>query len=163
MDNILENDPKNGTALEQAIKEAAADETFRKVKRMSYSGNASEQVEYLSQSIIAWINIQSLKNICFDKCISYDHLANNLFKSDCVNSGTWSTYVQRKRSNPIQTVQLSLLCVYVGMLIITTDSFPGPHRNFPSRINLVTRYSTAIWMILWAKCLLFMAFKYFGY
>lgn len=32
------------TALEQAIKEATDDETFRKVKRMSYSGHAVDEV-----------------------------------------------------------------------------------------------------------------------
>lgn len=51
MDNILENDAKNGqnigTALEQAIKEAVDDETFRKVKRMSYSGNTATEVSIL--------------------------------------------------------------------------------------------------------------------
>lgn len=51
MDNILENDEKNGenlgTALEQALKEAVDDETFRKVKRMSYSSNAAEEVSLL--------------------------------------------------------------------------------------------------------------------
>lgn len=48
LDNIFENDKKNGenlgTALEQAIKEATDDETFRKVKRMSYSGSGAEEV-----------------------------------------------------------------------------------------------------------------------
>lgn len=55
MDNILEDDQKNGeleTALEQAIKEAADDETFRKVKRMSYSGNAAEAVSACSNAFI---------------------------------------------------------------------------------------------------------------
>lgn len=51
LDNILENDEKNGenlgTALEQALKEAVDDETFRKVKRMSYSSNAAEEVSLL--------------------------------------------------------------------------------------------------------------------
>lgn len=55
MDNILENDEKNGenlgTALEQALKEATDDETFRKVKRMSYSSNAAEEVSiYLNET-----------------------------------------------------------------------------------------------------------------
>lgn len=31
-------------ALEQAMKEATADETFRKVKRMSYSGHTADEV-----------------------------------------------------------------------------------------------------------------------
>lgn len=44
LDNILENDPANSTALEQAIKEATNDATFQKVKRMSYSGNAAGEV-----------------------------------------------------------------------------------------------------------------------
>lgn len=44
LDNILETDPQNGTALEQAIKEAVDDETFRKVKRMSYSGGSAGEV-----------------------------------------------------------------------------------------------------------------------
>lgn len=48
LDNILENDEKNGehlgTALEQALKEATDDETFQKVKRMSYSSSAAEGV-----------------------------------------------------------------------------------------------------------------------
>lgn len=72
MDNILENDPQNGTALEQAIKEAVDDETFRKVKRMSYSGNSAGEVSLLGQ----------IFGLAFDKCISYlptIHLANNLF------------------------------------------------------------------------------------
>lgn len=41
------NDPKGKsleTALGQALKEAVDDETFRKVKRMSYSGNAAGEV-----------------------------------------------------------------------------------------------------------------------
>lgn len=48
MDNILESDTENGknlgTALQQALKEAVDDETFRKVKRMSYSSNAADEV-----------------------------------------------------------------------------------------------------------------------
>lgn len=32
------------TALEQALKEAVDDKTFRKVKRMSYSSNAADEV-----------------------------------------------------------------------------------------------------------------------
>lgn len=48
LDNILENDTENGenlgTALQQALKEAVDDETFRKVKRMSYSSNAADEV-----------------------------------------------------------------------------------------------------------------------
>lgn len=48
LDNILENDEKNGqnlgTALEQALKEAVDDKTFQKVKRMSYSSNAADEV-----------------------------------------------------------------------------------------------------------------------
>lgn len=51
LDNILESDEKNGenigTALEQALKEATDDETFRKVKRMSYSSSAAEEVSTL--------------------------------------------------------------------------------------------------------------------
>lgn len=51
MDNILENDTENGknlgTALQQALKEAVDDETFRKVKRMSYSSNAADEVSIL--------------------------------------------------------------------------------------------------------------------
>lgn len=46
LDNILENDPAQSTALEQAIKEATDDATFQKVKRMSYSGNAAGEVSY---------------------------------------------------------------------------------------------------------------------
>lgn len=46
LDNILENDPANSTALEQAIKEATDDATFQKVKRMSYSGNAAGEVSF---------------------------------------------------------------------------------------------------------------------
>ncbi|XP_037038061.1 uncharacterized protein LOC119075657 [Bradysia coprophila] len=41
------NDPKNKnleSALEMALKEAVDDETFRKVKRMSYSNNAAEEI-----------------------------------------------------------------------------------------------------------------------
>lgn len=57
MDNIIENDSKSGgnnlmgIALEQALKEAVDDETFRKVKRMSYSGNAAEEVSEISNTI----------------------------------------------------------------------------------------------------------------
>ncbi|XP_058450007.1 uncharacterized protein LOC131429711 [Malaya genurostris] len=43
----LENDPKArdlGTALEQALKEAVDDDTYRKVKRMSYSSNAASGI-----------------------------------------------------------------------------------------------------------------------
>lgn len=40
-----------GIALEQALKEAVDDETFRKVKRMSYSGNAAEEVSEISNTI----------------------------------------------------------------------------------------------------------------
>ncbi|XP_058815997.1 uncharacterized protein LOC131679306 [Topomyia yanbarensis] len=43
----LENDPKaHGleTALEQALKEAVDDDTYRKVKRMSYSSNAASEI-----------------------------------------------------------------------------------------------------------------------
>lgn len=43
------NDPKNKnleSALEMALKEAVDDETFRKVKRMSYSNNAAEEVRH---------------------------------------------------------------------------------------------------------------------
>lgn len=32
------------TVLEEAIKEATNDETYRKVKRMSYSGHATDEV-----------------------------------------------------------------------------------------------------------------------
>lgn len=41
------NDPKNRnleSTLEQALKEATEDETFRKVKRMSYSNHAADEV-----------------------------------------------------------------------------------------------------------------------
>lgn len=41
------NDPKGKSlesALGQALKEAVDDETFQKVKRMSYSGNAAGEV-----------------------------------------------------------------------------------------------------------------------
>lgn len=40
-------EPKNKnleSALERAIQEATDDTTFRKVKRMSYSGNAADEV-----------------------------------------------------------------------------------------------------------------------
>lgn len=43
------NDPKNKnleSALEMALKEAVDDETFRKVKRMSYSNNAADEVRH---------------------------------------------------------------------------------------------------------------------
>ncbi|XP_053696255.1 uncharacterized protein LOC128743661 [Sabethes cyaneus] len=43
----LENDPKARgleTALEQALKEAVDDDTYRKVKRMSYSSNAANEI-----------------------------------------------------------------------------------------------------------------------
>lgn len=43
----MENHPKARgleTALEQALKEAVDDDTYRKVKRMSYSGNAASEV-----------------------------------------------------------------------------------------------------------------------
>ncbi|XP_055549233.1 uncharacterized protein LOC129732404 [Wyeomyia smithii] len=43
----LEKDPKARsleTALEQALKEAVDDDTYRKVKRMSYSGNAANEI-----------------------------------------------------------------------------------------------------------------------
>lgn len=58
LDNIFENDERNGenlgTALEQALKEATDDETFRKVKRMSYSSSAAEEVStWMEQSISA--------------------------------------------------------------------------------------------------------------
>lgn len=52
LDNILENDAEDeknlGPALEQALKEAVDNETFRKVKRMSYSGNAADEVSVLN-------------------------------------------------------------------------------------------------------------------
>lgn len=63
----MENDPKNsnlGTVLEEAIKEATDDETFRKVKRMSYSANAAEEVS------IFCANIFILENNAFDKVLS---------------------------------------------------------------------------------------------
>uniref|UniRef100_A0A182K7W6 Uncharacterized protein n=1 Tax=Anopheles christyi TaxID=43041 RepID=A0A182K7W6_9DIPT len=44
----LENDPKARNlenALEQALKEAVDDDTYRKVKRMSYSSNAAGEIE----------------------------------------------------------------------------------------------------------------------
>jgi hypothetical protein len=47
----LGNDPKSknlGMALEQALKQAMNDETFRKVKRMSYSSNAASSVSFCS-------------------------------------------------------------------------------------------------------------------
>lgn len=52
LDNILENDGEDdknmGPALEQALKEAVDNETFRKVKRMSYSGHAADEVSALN-------------------------------------------------------------------------------------------------------------------
>lgn len=48
MDNILENDPANSTALEQAIREATDDVTFQRVKRMSYSGGAANPATEVS-------------------------------------------------------------------------------------------------------------------
>lgn len=45
--NNLLNDAKSKnleTVLEEAIKEATNDETYRKVKRMSYSGNTTDEV-----------------------------------------------------------------------------------------------------------------------
>ena len=47
-ENLNEGVNKNlGAALDKAFREAADDETFRKVKRMSYSGNAAEEVRYM--------------------------------------------------------------------------------------------------------------------
>lgn len=46
------NDPKNKnleSALEMALKEAVDDETFRKIKRMSYSNNAAEEVRDMNR------------------------------------------------------------------------------------------------------------------
>lgn len=60
LDNILENDPANSTALEQAIKEATDDATFQKVKRMSYSGNAAGEVSFQHTFIRISIHLQLL-------------------------------------------------------------------------------------------------------
>lgn len=49
------NDPKNKnleSALEMALKEAVDDETFRKVKRMSYSNNAADEVRHTWKDFI---------------------------------------------------------------------------------------------------------------
>lgn len=49
LDNILENDSTNSTALEQAINEATDDATFQKVKRLSYLGGAAGDVSALTK------------------------------------------------------------------------------------------------------------------
>lgn len=77
MDNILENDGQNAAALEQAIKEAVDDETFRKVtKRMSYSGGTAEEVSTLTNnSQIIWKpGIYLKKQLCYlfgNQCDTY--------------------------------------------------------------------------------------------
>lgn len=47
INDLIKDDTKGKkleSVLEQALKEAAEDETFRKVKRMSYSGGATDDV-----------------------------------------------------------------------------------------------------------------------
>lgn len=54
------NDPKGRsleTALGQALKEAADDETYQKVKRMSYSGNAAGEVRVANLHLMLYYNM----------------------------------------------------------------------------------------------------------
>lgn len=60
LDNILENDPANSTALEQAIREATDDVTFQRVKRMSYSGGAANPATEVSAFQFSHTNIEHL-------------------------------------------------------------------------------------------------------
>lgn len=49
-ENLIKNEARNKhleSALQQALKEAADDQTFRKVKRLSYSANDTDEVSAL--------------------------------------------------------------------------------------------------------------------
>lgn len=79
--NISEN---NETALEQALKEASNDETFRKVKRMSYSCNAADDVRLKNCYHSFWLT-NTKKNITlFSSTVpqSYEQSSNKYQQSN---------------------------------------------------------------------------------
>lgn len=105
---------------------------------------------WVDQSI-AWINIfGASRKYALINAFSFDHLANNLFECDCVDSGTWCTLVCREKFQiPFKYFPLLLLCVFMCW---NADAYKQIHCRGISRLHGIR---------LWAKCLLFKAFKYY--